>query len=86
VVIVLAKQIAPNKIQTWGCSQPTGWKRPFVIAHMHPCWGAELACDAGTTPLAVSLIQDHQEAIPSQASTDLKYSLLATLQNADNLN
>lgn len=86
VVIVLAKRIAPKRMHIWGCSQPYGWKRPFVIAHMHPYWGAELARDAGTTPLAVNLIQKHQEVIPKQSSKSPESKLLTSLQRADNQN
>ena len=37
------------------------WRRPFVVAQQHPQWGAELAAQAGSSALVVSLIQRHQE-------------------------
>ena len=87
VIIVLAKRIAPKKMQAWGAAHPRGWKRSFVVAHMHPSWGAELAREAGTTPLAVKLIQNHQEVISTLAEkSSVSKKLLTTLQKADNLN
>jgi hypothetical protein len=86
VVIVLAKQFFPGPIGIWGRAQPRGWKRPFVVAYEHPQWGAELAQEAGTGPLAVYLIREHQNDIPPQASNTSENHLLSTLQVADNQN
>jgi len=86
VIIVLAKQIFPKRIQTWGRAQPRGWKRSFVVARKHPDWGAELASEAGTTPLAVNLIQNHQDVISTRADKSSVSKLLTTLQKADNQN
>jgi putative nucleotidyltransferase with HDIG domain len=64
VVIVLGKAVLPKQARRWGQAQPRGWQRPFVIAEQHPVWGAEMAGQAGASPLTVSLIRNHQEAPP----------------------
>jgi len=89
VLIVLVKAISPQSIQRWGRlpanrtrSSRFGWRRPFVIAEQHPGWGAEMATEAGCSPLAVALIQRHQEE--SALDRDiLEDRLLARLQSAD---
>jgi len=86
VVIVLGKELFPNRIQSWGEGQPQGWKRPFVIAEQHPTWGAEMATQAGTPPLAVSLIERHQSSEPVSPSSQKEDQLLHILQAADHQN
>ena len=61
VVIVLGKAFLPNKTKLWGQGQPSGWRRPFVVAEQHPAWSAEMAAQAGASPIAVSLISRHQD-------------------------
>ncbi len=83
VLIVLGKALLPRQAARWGEGEPRGWKRPFVVAQQHPAWGAELARQAGVSPLAASLIQRHQATLLHQPST-LEDRLLARLQAADN--
>ena len=90
VVIVLGKAWFPEQIKSWGKAMPRGWKRPFAIAEQHPAWGAELAAQAGASPLAVSLIRRHQDMLdtelitPSGESASLENHLLSCLQSVDN--
>jgi hypothetical protein len=86
VVIVLGKQYFPDQMQRWGGAQTRGWKRPFVVAVEHPRWGAELAHEAGASPLTVYLIREHQNKSPSKRSNPLENHLLSTLQAADSQN
>ena len=86
VIIVLGKKFFPKSVQTWGCRKPQGWARPFVVASEHPLWGAELSQKAGTSPLAVRLIQEHQNELPFQEFSTLENQLLALLQEADHQN
>lgn len=86
VVIVLGKQLFPNLMQRLGDAQPQSWKRPFVVACEHPRWGADLAREAGTSPLAVKLIYQHQNPIQKEYNSADDQRLLAILQAADNQN
>jgi hypothetical protein len=86
VLIVLGKRFFPNRMRGWGKGQVRGWKRPFVIASEHACWGAELAQGAGASPLAVYLIREHQSRIPQERSSKLENRYLSLLQNADGQN
>jgi hypothetical protein len=86
VVIVLVKQTFPDRMKLWGDAQPKGWKRPFAVANQHPSWGADLAQAAGTSPLAVYLIREHQNELSSVAPDLLENRLLSALQDADNQN
>jgi putative nucleotidyltransferase with HDIG domain len=85
VLIVLGKKFAPNLSQNWGQAELHGWRRAFVIAAQHPQWGAEMAAEAGASPLTVELIRRHQSLLPEQADS-LKESLLHRLQSVDNQN
>lgn len=86
VVIVLGKRFASNLVARWGNALPGGWKRPFVIATQHPTWGADLARQAGTSALAIRLIQNHQEDVLSGSLDSLENHLLSLLQKADDQN
>ncbi|MEM7115100.1 MAG: HD domain-containing protein [Chloroflexota bacterium] len=85
VAIVLAKVFWPDKLQAWGQGEAKGWKRPFVVREKHPAWGAQLAQEAGATPLAVELIARHQDPLPNPLQTEVDH-LLAQLQWADDQN
>lgn len=61
VEIVLTKALLPEKVKKWGQGEPRGWRRPFVVAEQHAQWGAQLAEQAGASPLVVNLIRWHQE-------------------------
>lgn len=61
------------------------WRRPFVIHARHPAIGAAWAKKANCDPLAVSLIEKHQNKLAGVSPQELQ-QLLAALQWADNLN
>ena len=82
VLIVLVKAFMPDRLQEWGEGKPRGWRRAFVVARQHPLWGAQMAAEAGAPPLAVSLIERHQELLDPAAKT-LDDRLLRLLQSAD---
>lgn len=88
VMIVLGKVIFPQLTRRWRASVDTDldslpvYQRPFVVAGQHPAWGAAMAKDAGVSPLALALIQNHQEPVPA-ASESLADSLLRKLQAVD---
>jgi len=84
VVIVLGKEIFPERLAAWGDGQPRGWQRPFVVAQQHPAWGGELAREVGASPVAVSLIRRHQSTLTSATSHEDR--LLSLLQSADQQN
>jgi len=82
VLIVLVGALSPRLLARWGCGEPRGWRRPFVVALGHPAWGADMAARQGAAPLAVELIRQHQNYLLIQPvySTD---ALLKKLQAAD---
>ena len=86
VLIVLIKSLFPERARMWGCGQPQGWMRPFVIAEQHPVWGSEMAVEVGASPLAVSLIRRHQLPVESEPVSPQENHLLKILQNADHQN
>jgi putative nucleotidyltransferase with HDIG domain len=86
VVIVLGKALFPERARRWGDGQPRGWRRPFVIAAHHPDWGAEMAAEAGVSPLAASLIRRHQSPLESKPAASPQDHLLEILQAADHQN
>jgi hypothetical protein len=90
VVIVLGKTWFPERIKAWGRAAPYGWRRSFVVAEQHPAWGAELAAQAGASPMAATLIRRHQDVLDPDAMTSLgeraslEDRLLSRLQSLDN--
>lgn len=82
VVIVLARVFMPEKVKHWGIGEPTGWRKPFVVAEQHPAWGADIAAAHGASSLTVSLIRRHQEVISGPVFS-LEDRLLIQLQAAD---
>lgn len=94
VLIVLGRAFFPRQARQWGQprvaveagtrgKQPwLEWRRPFIIAEQHPRWGAELAADAGASPLAISLILHHQQEITAPPTT-LEERFLLKLQSVD---
>ncbi|RMG89730.1 MAG: HD domain-containing protein [Chloroflexi bacterium] len=85
VLIVLAEAVWPGASAVLGQGEPRGWKRPFVVRAQHARWGAEMAANAGSRPLAVALIRRHQDPLPETAESE-EDRLLALLQWADNQN
>jgi hypothetical protein len=88
ILIVLGEALFPGQARKWGQGEPRGWRRAFVVAQQHPMWGAEMAAQAGATPLAVTLIRRHQEqldpAVFTQAGpSTLEDRLLLKLQVVD---
>jgi hypothetical protein len=87
VLIVLVKAAAPHLAHRWGRmwneNQPLpAWRRPFVVATHHPAWSAEMAAQAGASPLTLALIRRHQDPAPG-LSAGLEDELLARLQAVD---
>ena len=65
--------------------EPHGWRRPFVIYRHHMEIGASRATQAGCSPLTVSLIRRHQEALRREPQNE-EERLLVALQQADSVN
>jgi len=84
VMIVLVRAILPGAVDKWGRGQPQGWRRAFVVAMLHPDWGAQMAADAGVSPGAVDLIRRHQNQ-NAAPGVSLQDRLLQELQSADHL-
>jgi hypothetical protein len=61
------------------------WRRPFIIAERHPAWGAEMAAQAGASPLAVALIRQHQDKLDPdlESNSGTEGYLLHKLQAVD---
>lgn len=60
-------------------------RRLYAIAEQHPTWGAEMARQAGISPLAEALIRRHQDPLEHQMSEPLSQEdhLLNLLQAVD---
>jgi hypothetical protein len=91
VVIVLGKALFPDLVKRWGVEGEgeiegsvlsIGWRRPFVVSEQHARWGAELLAEADASPLAVSLILNHQNLFPVKIVSK-EDRLLYELQKAD---
>lgn len=88
VIIVLGQDYFPQAGRWFGSGQVGGGRLSshlwgiFEVAQRHPEWGAELARQAGASPLAVELIRHHQQgALPEDHSTETR--LLQALRAAD---
>ncbi len=86
VFAVFVGGFSPELALTWGKGEPVGFKRPLVIIHQHPDWGAELAAGAGCSEDLVWLIQNHENYHPPASTSQRKLELLNILQTADNQN
>jgi hypothetical protein len=82
-LIVVCESFFPAQVKKWGQGTARGWRRPFVVAEQHPAWGAQLAAEAGASPLAVALIERHQEPPPKRLETT-QDQLLFDLRVFDN--
>lgn len=88
VLIVVGKKFFPQQSKKWGIPVPgwkRSWQRAFVIAQQHPIWGAQMAEEAGASPLVVQLIRWHQEE-PNQFPyrfSALETNLMEKLQQLD---
>ncbi len=97
ITIVLGETFLPEKAKLWSEGKPEGLKRPFVVAHRHAEWGADLAAQAGASKLTADLIRRHQDSIQNNkgaiTSDQMNSSnrdfteteLLFLLQRSDNL-
>lgn len=85
VLVVLGKALFPQQVKRWGSRSLEGLQRAFVIAEQHPAWGAEIAAQAGASPLAVALVRRHQEQLAKSApgASALEDRLLLQLQYYD---
>lgn len=86
VLIVLARKLIPEKVISWGCGEPKGWERPFVIARRHPEWGAELVSQAGASTMLLNLIRDHEKEFVDEPQNSLEARLLKVLKETDDWN
>ena len=91
--IVLAQAAFPEYVRRWGEDRDgqletvAWWRKAFVVAAQHPRWGAEMADEAGVSPLAVDLIRRHQEKLASPTRREITHdeTLLLILQSVDDL-
>lgn len=82
VLIVLMQAARPGWVQQIARADPGSWRYLFYLHAHHPALGAELAQQAGCTPLTVTLIRRHQQRL-AHAPNDETERLLALLQRAD---
>jgi hypothetical protein len=81
-LVVLAKAFAPKRHARWGQGEPSGWRRPFVVAHQHPAWSAEMLAETGASPMAVALVRRHQTPLGGSPQSE-EDEWLKLLQEAD---
>ncbi len=95
-LIVLGMRLSASRVAAWGQWAPAGpallpsrshlgWRTPFIVKNYHAAWGAELAQQVGSDPLAVMLIRCHQEPPAHVADPELR-AYLTRLQWADDHN
>ncbi len=86
VFAVLVMAIFPERHLKWGMGDPFGIKRALVVIKQHPGWGADLASDAGSDPMTVWLIRNHETRLPGGSGSNGDLFLLDKLKKADNQN
>ena len=85
-VAVLLKKFAPSDYQRIGdAAIPNRWNAGVVVAVQHARWGAEMAAQAGASPLAVDLILHHQDDDISGLSETIQ-TFLRLLKQMDEKN
>lgn len=90
-VVVLIKAISPEQARSWGnlpaggWDSLPGWRKAFIMAEQHAYWGAELARQAGVSPVAVALISQHHRTANPEEGEAFNH-LLGKLWMADNEN
>jgi putative nucleotidyltransferase with HDIG domain len=64
-MVVVASALMPRHARHWGIL-PThgwealpGWRKAFIVAEQHAAWGAEMARQAGVSPMVEALIRQH---------------------------
>jgi putative nucleotidyltransferase with HDIG domain len=80
VIVVLGEWLLPRVAARWGEGQAKGLRRPFVVRQQHPAWGAEMAQQAGASPVTVRLIRSHHNPTGER---DADRPLLTALHAAD---
>jgi hypothetical protein len=86
VFAVLVMGIFPRRHLRWGTGDPSGLKRALVVIKQHPHWGADLADEAGSNPMTVWLIRNHETRLSGGSHSSEDLLLLNKLQKADNQN
>lgn len=87
--VVVVKKLLPAQAEAWGQVERQDlthlpiWQRSLVVAEQHPLWGAELAQQAGASPLLQALIRRHQQFLPAEP-VGVEDELLTKLQVVDN--
>jgi hypothetical protein len=82
---VLISRLAPRSAARWGGGHPSGWQRPFVVAHQHPHWGATSLERVGGSQRLIWLVRHHQDE-PGALGNGESVELLRRLQEADDRN
>jgi hypothetical protein len=91
VWIVLGKAFFPQRSEEWASGNLEDlhdlpfWKRPFVVADQHPQWGANLAAQACSSSLVVSLIRRHQETLAMDENVTMQDRSSASDQDGSEL-
>lgn len=74
-MVVLARAIMPQQVKSWGVvpaggwDKLPGWRKAFIVAENHAEWSAEMARQAGASPLAVELIRQHHSPPSGEAGS-----------------
>ncbi len=74
-MVVLVKAVTPGVAQRWGSLPPEGWdgllgwRKAFILSGQHAEWGAQMARQAGVSPLTESLIRKHHD--PASQTAEL---------------
>lgn len=69
VWIVIGSALLPHRSSKWSQGDQENlksapfWKRPFIVAGQHANWGADMAVQADSSALVVSLIRSHQDIL-----------------------
>ena len=63
VLVVIEQALVLRQDTSRDEHEPHGWERPFIIARRHASWGAEMAAQAGASPLTVELIRRHHDPL-----------------------
>jgi putative nucleotidyltransferase with HDIG domain len=93
-IVVLLERFAPRMLgqltRADATSAAARFWRPLLIYARHAEIGAQMAQQAGCSPLVVTLIRRHQQYEPTEnefaGASDRANALLTALQQADNLN
>jgi hypothetical protein len=81
VMVVLLERFAPRLLSRLCRDEGPGWRGSFVVYRLHAEAGADMAAQAGCSPLAVTLIRRHHEPVRCRQAEEDR--LLALLQEAD---